>query len=57
MRRRQHGFTLLDVFEALRRNNLNVGGGNITRAGGLLLVQGLGQLSSLEEVGDVVIDA
>lgn len=53
----KHGFTLLDVFEALRRNNLNVGGGNITRAGGLLLVQGLGQLSSLEEVGDVVIDA
>ncbi|MGE3511460.1 MAG: efflux RND transporter permease subunit [Vicinamibacterales bacterium] len=53
----KHNFTLLDVFDALRRNNLNVGGGNITRAGGLLLVQGLGQLSSLEEVGDVVIDA
>lgn len=53
----KHGFTLLDVFEALRRNNMNVGGGNITRAGGLLLVQGLGQLESLEQVGDVVIDA
>ncbi|GMU83749.1 MAG: hypothetical protein AMXMBFR47_36190 [Planctomycetota bacterium] len=53
----KHDLTLLDVFEALRRNNLNVGGGNITRAGGLLLVQGVGQLSSLEQVGDVVIEA
>jgi cobalt-zinc-cadmium resistance protein CzcA len=53
----KHHFTLLDVFDALRRNNLNVGGGNITRAGGLLLVQGIGLLESLEQVGDVVITA
>lgn len=53
----KHGLTLLQVFEALRRNNLNVGGGNITRAGGLLLVQGIGQLETLEQVGEVVIEA
>jgi cobalt-zinc-cadmium resistance protein CzcA len=53
----KHGFTLLDVLESLRRNNMNVGGGHITRAGGLLLVQGIGQLESIEQVGDVVIEA
>ncbi len=53
----KYGLMLRDVSEALRCNNLNVGGGNLTRAGGLLLVQGVGQLESLEQVGDVVIEA
>jgi cobalt-zinc-cadmium resistance protein CzcA len=53
----KYDLTLLDVFEALRRNNLNVGGGNITRSGELLLVQGVGLLETLEEVGNVVITA
>ncbi len=53
----KHGLTLLDVFEALRGNNMNVGGGNITRAGGMLLVQGVAQLESLDQVEQVVIDA
>ncbi len=53
----KHGLTLLDVFEALRRNNANVGGGVLTRAGGVLLVQGVGRLESLEQIGDVVIAA
>ncbi|UCE61757.1 MAG: efflux RND transporter permease subunit, partial [Phycisphaerales bacterium] len=46
---------LLDIFEALRRNNLNVGGGNITRAGESLLVQGVGLLTTLKQVENVVI--
>ena len=53
----KYNLTLFDVFEALRRNNLNVGGGNITRAGELLLVQGVGRLESLAEVGNVMITA
>ena len=53
----KYDLTLLDVFEALRRNNMNVGGGNITRSGELLLVQGVGLLETLEEVGNVVITA
>lgn len=53
----KHHLTLFDVFEALRRNNLNVGGGNITRAGALMLVQGVGLVSTLAQVGDVVITA
>ncbi|UCE58258.1 MAG: efflux RND transporter permease subunit [Phycisphaerales bacterium] len=51
----KYDLTLLDVFEALRRNNLNVGGGNITRAGQSLLVQGVGLLTTLKQVEDVVI--
>ncbi|MHC4477464.1 MAG: efflux RND transporter permease subunit [Planctomycetota bacterium] len=51
----KYDLTLLDVFETLRRNNLNVGGGNITRAGESLLVQGVGLLTSLKQVEDVVI--
>ncbi len=53
----KYDLTLVDVFEALRRNNMNVGGGNITRSGELLLVQGVGLLETLEEVGNVVITA
>jgi cobalt-zinc-cadmium resistance protein CzcA len=53
----KYELTLFDVFEALRRNNLNVGGGNITRSGELLLVQGIGLLETLAEVGNVVITA
>jgi len=53
----KHHLTLFDIFEALRRNNLNVGGGNITRAGGLMLVQGVGLITTLTQVGDVVITA
>ena len=53
----KYDLTLLDVFDALRRNNLNVGGGTITRAGESLLVQGVGRLETLEQVGDVVVKA
>jgi cobalt-zinc-cadmium resistance protein CzcA len=51
----KYDLSLLDVFEALERNNLNVGGGNITRSGELLLVQGIGLLETLADVGNVVI--
>jgi cobalt-zinc-cadmium resistance protein CzcA len=53
----EYDLTLLDVFDALRRNNLNVGGGAITRSGEMLLVQGVGRLETLEEVGAVVVTA
>ncbi len=51
----KYNLTLLEVFNALRRNNLNVGGGTITRSGESLLVQGIGLLESLEQIGNVVI--
>lgn len=53
----KYNLTLFDIFEALQRNNLNVGGGTITRAGESLLVQGVGRLESLEQIENVVIRA
>ena len=46
-----------DVFEALQKNNLNVGGGNITQSGELHLVQGIGLTKSIEEISNIVITA
>jgi len=46
-----------EVTDAIRRNNANVGGGNIARSGGSLLVQGLGRVSSLEEIAAIPITA
>ena len=53
----KHDLTLDDVFEALRGNNLNVGGGNITQAGELHLVQGISLTTSLDEVEGMFIRA
>ena len=53
----KYRLSLVDVFDALRRNNANVGGGNITRSGEQLLVQGIGVVTSLEEVGNIVVTA
>ncbi len=53
----KYDLTLTDVFDALSRNNLNVGGGVITRAGESLLVQGIAIIESLEQVESVVIRA
>ncbi len=53
----KYDLSLLDLFNALRRNNANVGGGNITRSGEQLLVQGIGYVTTLEEVGNIVVTA
>lgn len=49
--------SLGDVFEALERNNANVGGGVLERAGTGRLVLGLGALSSGRAIENVVIAA
>lgn len=51
------GLTFDQVVEALQRNNRNVGGGNIDRMGEMLLVQGLGRTTNIEQIGDIVITA
>src|SRR5207249_9574615 len=43
--------------QAIENNNLNVGGGNIDRAGGMLLVQGIGLTSTVEQIKDIVVAA
>ncbi|WP_305043627.1 efflux RND transporter permease subunit, partial [Geoalkalibacter sp.] len=51
----KYGLTLRDVADALEQNNANVGGGQVTSGGQTLLVHGLGQVSGLGEVGNIVI--
>ncbi len=49
------GLTLDDIYEALRTNNENVGGGVISFAGQSQLVQGVGRVASLDEIRDIII--
>lgn len=53
----KYGLTLDDVRTALERNNQNVGGGQIERAGESLLVQGVGRVDSIEQIGAIVLAA
>ncbi|MFA5515191.1 MAG: CusA/CzcA family heavy metal efflux RND transporter [Desulfuromonadales bacterium] len=53
----KYGLALGDVLAALEENNANVGGGQVTAGGQTMLVQGLGQVAGLAEVGDIVIAA
>src|SRR5262249_1445390 len=45
------------VMQAVRANNVNVGGGNLDRAGEMLLVHGLGRTASAEQIENIVIQA
>ena len=49
--------TMDELFEALQRNNMNVGGGNIAQAGELRLVHGVALTTDLRQIGDIVIAA
>ena len=49
------GFTLDDVVKAVRANNQNVGAGYIERNGQQFLVRIPGQVSGLEDIGDIVL--
>lgn len=53
----KHGVTFHQVAEAVERNNVNAGGGNIGTGGNMLLVQGIGTVSNVEEVGEIVVIA
>ena len=53
----EHGLTLNSVFEALEQNNHNVGGGQIVSSGQSLLVHGLGRVSTIEQIENIVIEA
>ena len=51
------GLTLGDLTTALRVNNRNVGGGYIVQAGRAGIIQGVGRLRDLEDIGQVVVAA
>ncbi|GMV90286.1 MAG: hypothetical protein AMXMBFR82_00640 [Candidatus Hydrogenedentota bacterium] len=53
----KYGLTLANVKDALERNNGNVGGGQIERTGESLLVHGLGRVSTVEEIENIVVAA
>ncbi len=53
----KHGLTFGEVIQAVQRNNFNVGGGNISQEGGMLLIQGLGRTTSRDQIRKIVITA
>ncbi len=53
----EHGLTFGEVVEAVKHNNLNVGGGNISQKGAMLLVQGSGRTTNIDEIGRIVVTA
>lgn len=50
-----YGLAVGDVFEALKANNRNVGGGYIAHQGEQYLIRGEGLLTRLEDIGSVVV--
>lgn len=53
----RHGLTFEQVVEAVKENNRNVGGGNISAGARMLLIHGQGRLDNLEQIQNVVITA
>jgi heavy metal efflux system protein len=53
----RHELTFDQVIESIEHNNMNVGGGNITRPEGMLLIQGIGRTVDAEQVGQIVVTA
>jgi cobalt-zinc-cadmium resistance protein CzcA len=53
----KHDLTFADVISAVEKNNFNVGGGNISQSGGMLLVRGLGRTTSLDQIRQIVVRA
>jgi cobalt-zinc-cadmium resistance protein CzcA len=50
-----HGLTLRQVFEAVAANNLNQGGGYIVKGSEQLVIRGVGQVQSLDQIRNVVV--
>lgn len=48
--------TLNDIFVALHKNNLSVGGGNITQAGEIHLIRGLSLTTNETQIANIVIE-
>lgn len=52
----KYGITPLEVFEAVSKSNLNVGGDIIEKNGQAYVVRGLGLLSSKEDIENIIVD-
>lgn len=53
----KHGLLFDHVVAAVKENNRNVGGGNITQNSQMLLVHGLGRTVNIEQIENIVITA
>ncbi len=53
----RHGLTFDEIVQAIKANNRNVGGGNITQNAEMLLVHGIGRTVNIEQIGNIVIRA
>ncbi|MCO4779028.1 MAG: efflux RND transporter permease subunit [Flavobacteriaceae bacterium] len=51
----KYNLNIEDVFKALKQNNYNVGGGMITSSGQSELIRGVGRVSTIEEIENIVI--
>ncbi len=51
----KHRITFDQLFEALEKNNQNVGGGQVVRGGESLLVHGIGLATDIKQLGNIVI--
>jgi len=51
----KYGLVLGDLRQALEENNANVGGGQVITAGQALLVHGIGRVSSLDQLANIVV--
>ena len=52
---RKYDLSFDQVVESVPRNNFNVGGGSISRAGDAVLVYGVGRTTNVDEIGRIVI--
>ena len=53
----KHGLIFDEVVQAVRQNNRNVGGGNITQNSQMLLVHGVGRTTDIGQIENIVIKA
>lgn len=51
----KYKLTLETVFNALKKNNNNVGGGRVVSSGQSLLVHGLGRVNTIGQIGNIVL--
>lgn len=53
----KHDVSFDQVAQALKSNNLSVGGGNIDQSGDMYLVQGVGRTVNIDQIKDIVVTA
>ncbi|MBI4517751.1 MAG: efflux RND transporter permease subunit [Deltaproteobacteria bacterium] len=53
----KHGLTIEELFAALEANNQTVGGGQVVSAGESALVHGIGLVTDVEQIGNIVLSA